>query len=74
MNIKKQQKMDMYVERLSWYSTYVDCFTRVVNNFIENDDGNIEPRDVANIMELNTKFTHRLYKMVMKMKSDWEFM
>ena len=74
MNIKKQQKMDMYIEKISWYTTYIDCFTRIITNFIENGEENIEPCDVPNILELNTKLTHRLHKIVMSMKADWEFM
>lgn len=74
MNIKKQQKIDMYIERISWYTTYVDCFTRVINNFIENGEDNIEPCDIPNLMELNKKLTQRLHKMVMNMKTDWKFM
>ena len=74
MNIKKQQKMDMYIQKMSWYITYIDCFTRIINNFIESGEENIEPCDVPNLMELNTILTHRLYKIVMNMKVDWEFM
>ncbi len=66
--------MDMYIQKMSWYITYIDCFTRIINNFIENGDSNIEPYDVPNLMELNTKLTRRLYKIVMSMKADWEFM
>ena len=66
--------MDMYIEKISWYTTYLDCFTRIINNFIENGEENIESYDVPNLMELNTKFTHRLHKIVMNMKADWEFM
>ena len=38
MNIKKQQKMDMYIQKISWYTTYIDCFTRIINSFIENGE------------------------------------
>ena len=74
MNIKKEQKFDMYIEKISWYSTYIDCFTRVINNFLENGDEKVEPCDIPKLMELNTKLTHRLHKIVMKIKTDWEFM
>ena len=74
MNIKKQQKMDMYIERISWYTTYVDCFTRIITDFIENGEDNIEPCDIPNLMVFNKKLIHRLHKMVMNMKTDWEFM
>ncbi len=73
MNIKKQQKMDMYIQKISWYTTYIDCFTRIINSFIENGEENIEPCDIPNLMEFNTKLTNRLYKIVLKMKADWEF-
>ena len=65
--------MDMYIEKISWYTTYIDCFTRIINNFIENGEENIEPCDIPKLMEFNTKLTKRLHKIVMKMKTDWEF-
>ena len=74
MNIQKEQKMDMYIRKLAWYSTYIDCFTRVINGFIESGDCDIQPNDVPNLMEFNTKLTHRLHNIVMRMKTDWEFM
>lgn len=74
MNIKKEQKMNMYMQKIAWYSTYIDCFTRIINEFLENGDDNINPSDIPNLMEFNTKLTNRLYKTVLKMKADWEFM
>ena len=74
MNIVKEQKIGSYIERLTWYSTYTDCFTRIINEFLENGDGNINSCDIPNLMEFNTKLTHRLHKIILDMKSDWEFM
>lgn len=74
MNTKKEQKMEMYIKKISWYSTYIDCFTRIINEFIENGDDNIKPYDIPNLMELNTILTYRLHNIIAKMKSDWEFM
>ncbi len=74
MNIKTEQKMDMYIAKITWYITYIDCFTRIINEFIENGEGNLNQNDIPNLMEFNTKLTNRLYKIVMHLKSDWEFM
>lgn len=74
MKIQKEQKMDMYLKKISWYSTYIDCLTRIVNVFIENGESNIKPNDIPNLMELNSKLTNRLFKIILNMKSDWEFM
>ena len=38
MNVAKEQKMDMYVDRIVWYITYVDCLIRIIREFIENGD------------------------------------
>ena len=74
MNTKTEQKMDMYIAKINWYITYIDCFTRIINEFIENGEGNLNQNDIPNLMEFNTKLTNRLYKIVMHLKSDWEFM
>jgi len=74
MNIKKEQKMTMYIEKIIWYSTYIDCFTRIINEFIENGDDNIKPCDIPNMMEFNANLASRLNNIILKMKADWEFM
>ena len=74
MNIPKEQKIDMYLKKIAWYGCYVDCFSRIINEFIQNDDGNINPQDIPNLTEILTKMSHRLYKNIISMKSDWEFM
>lgn len=74
MNIKKEQKITMYIEKIIWYSTYIDCFTRIINEFIENGDDNIKPCDIPNMMEFNANLASRLNNIILKMKADWEFM
>ena len=74
MNIKKEQKMNMYMQKFVWYSTYVDCFTRIINEFTENGTDNIKPCDITNLTELSTTLAYRLHNIISKMKSDWEFM
>ena len=74
MNIKKEQKIDMYIRKIAWYSTYTECFTRVINEFIENGESNLKPCDVPNLMEFNTRLLCRLNRIIMNMKTDWEFM
>ena len=74
MSIQKEQKFDMYFERVVWYSCYADCLGRVINEFIQNGESNLEQQDIPNLMEFLAKLTHRLHKNIMRMKSDWEFM
>lgn len=74
MNTQKEQKISMYIEKLVWYSTYIDCFMRIINEFIENGDSNIKPHDIPNLAEFNTKLTNRLHKLITNMHKDWEFM
>lgn len=74
MNIKKEQTIDMYIQKITRYSTYVDCFSRLINEFTENGNINLAPSDMPNLTELNSIIANRLKKVILKMKSDWEFM
>lgn len=74
MNLKKIQAIDMHLESVLWYSNYVDCLTRIINEFIENGETNLNPNDIPNLVELLSKFSRRLHLKLMKMKADWEFM
>jgi len=74
MNTKKEQRMEMYIEKITRYSSYIDCFMRIINEFTENGDDNIKPCDVPKLIELNAVLTSRLYSMIIRMKTDWEFM
>ena len=73
MNVAKEQKMDMYVDRIVWYITYVDCLTRIIREFIENGDDNIHSTDLPNLTVLLEKFTYRLRQIIFNMASEWEF-
>ena len=73
MNIKKIQAIDMHLKSLLWYSCYVDCLTRVITELTENGESNLKSHVIPNLMELLAKFTKRLHKKLMKMKTDWEF-
>ena len=73
MNIKTEQKMDMYFQKIIFYSIYVDCLSRVVCELIENGDDNFEPADLPNLSVLLKKLSQRLRYLIMKMASDWEF-
>ena len=73
MNIKKLQTMDMHIQRIIFYSTYVDCLSRLINELIENGDNNLRPSDLPNLSVLLTKFAYRLKYCCSKMYQDWEF-
>ena len=73
MNIKKLQTMEMHIQRIIFYSTYVDCLSRLINELIENGDDNLEASDLPNLSVLLTKFACRLRFCCAKMNHDWEF-
>ena len=74
MNIKKEQAIEIYLQKIVLYSIYVDCFSRIVREFIENGDANMLPSDLPNLTALLSKLAFRLRSIIMKMNSDWEFL
>ena len=42
MNTQKIQAMDMNLDKVINYSVYVDCFARILREFLENGYYNIE--------------------------------
>lgn len=73
MNIKKIQTIDMHIQKIIFYSTYVDCLSRLIHELIENGDDNLQPSDLPNLSVLLTKFAYRLKSCCSKMNKDWEF-
>ena len=73
MSIKKIQTMDMYLQKVALYSTYVDCLSMVIREFIENGDDNINPSDLPNLSVLLSKMSYRLRLNILNMKDSWEF-
>ena len=74
MNIRKSQAIEMYLQKIVLYSTYVDCLSRVIREFIENGDDNICPSDLPNLSVLLSKLSYRLRLCIMKMNKDREFL
>ena len=74
MSMRKNQTMDMHLQKVVFYSTYVDCLSRIVREFIENGDDNMLPTDLPNLTVLLSKMAYRLRLNIMKMNSDWEFL
>ncbi len=68
-----EDKISMKLDRISWYSRYVDCFSRILNDYIENGVSNISPCDIPNLSELLAGFSKRLNRKIIELKSDWEF-
>jgi len=73
MRIQKEQKMDMYFEKLSLYSNYVSCLSRVILEFIENGDSNLKPTDITYLANLLDTYSNMLHSKIMRMKTSWEF-
>ena len=74
MNIKKMQAMEMHIKKITFYSVYVDCLSRIIQEFIENGDDNLKPTDLPNLAVLLSKLSYRLRLKIMKMVNDWEFL
>ncbi len=73
MSIQKEQKIDMYLEKLSIYSNYVSCLTRVILELIENGYSNLKPTDIAYLANLLNTYSNMLHTKIMRMKTSWEF-
>jgi hypothetical protein len=74
MKVSKIQKMDMHMHKLVWYSIYVDCFVRVIREFVENGEcANLQDNDIPNLLVMTNKFAQRLRIIAMQTAHDWEF-
>lgn len=74
MKTSKIQKIDMHMQKIVSYSIYVDCFVRMLREFIENGtDANLEGDDIPNLLVITNKFARRLRMIAMKTAHDWEF-
>ena len=62
-----------HIQRLSWYSVYVDCFMRILNEFLTNGDSNLKPTDVQNLSELLAALARQQKIITSKLLTDWEF-
>ena len=65
--------MNMHIEKIKFYSLYVDSISRIINDYMLNGDENLKSYDVPNLMELLTIFSHALRIKVLQMYNDWEF-
>ena len=74
MNIRKIQTLDMHIQKILFYSIYVDCLSRLINELIENGDDNLKPTDLPNLSVLLSKFALRLKMCCSKLQNDWEFL
>lgn len=74
MNSKKYNLLNMYIEKIKWYSMYVDCLGRILNDYIQNGDYNIKPCDVPNLSVLLSKYMDLLYSNINSLAREWEFL
>lgn len=73
MDYRKYNLMNMHIEKIKFYSLYVDSISRIINDYMLNGDENLKSYDVPNLMELLTIFSHALRIKVLQMYNDWEF-
>ncbi|MBR1942123.1 hypothetical protein IJ843_00130 [bacterium] len=73
MSMQKQQRMNMHFEKITLYSAYVSCLTRVIHDFIDNGNNGLKPTDIPNLMNLLLRYTDVLHSRNLKLKGDWEF-
>jgi len=73
MNTCKEQTIEMQLQRIAWYSNYVDLFTRIIQEIIENGEPNLKPSDLPNLINLTTKYTRRLRTQILHLETNWEF-
>ena len=73
MNNRKYDLIRMKMESIAWYSIYVDCLSRLINEIIENGENNLKPNDLPNLCELLSKLAFRLNKKILNVKCDIEF-
>ena len=64
----------MHIQKIKWYSTYVDCLGRILNDYIQNGDYNIKPYDVPNLSVLLSKYMDLLYRNINCLAREWEFL
>ena len=57
MSMQKQQRMNMHFEKITLYSAYVSCLTRVIHDFIDNGNNGLKPTDIPNLMNLLLRYT-----------------
>ncbi|MBR1680179.1 hypothetical protein IJ707_00125 [bacterium] len=73
MNTQKEQATRMSIKKIFWYSVYVSCLARVINELILEGGDNLKSTDIPNLIDLQFKFTSRLHAKISKLNSDWEF-
>ena len=73
MDTQKEQKMDMYFDKIAMYSNYIACLSRVIQEFIDNGCGNLQSRDIANLTGILNSYSSLLYLKICEIKHAWEF-
>lgn len=73
MRNKESETFDVSIEKIIWYSTYVDCLSRIINELIENGDDNLKPTDLPNLAELLCIYANKLYQRISELHYDLEF-
>ena len=68
---KKKKKFKKLFKKILFYSTYCDCFSRILYEFIQNGDENLSSTDIPNLSELFTKYTNNLYKNILNLHKEF---
>ncbi|MBR2069319.1 MAG: hypothetical protein IJ877_06110 [Candidatus Gastranaerophilales bacterium] len=73
MNKKQIKKLNKNIHKLVYYSKYVDCFNRILDEFIQNGDDNLNPCDIPNLTALLAKYSKKIYLLSLNVERDIEF-
>ena len=65
--------MYYYINKINWYSTYIDCFSRIISEIGVNQSGNFISSDLPNMILILEKYSKKLRKHVIEMENFVEF-
>ena len=68
-----KKRLNYYFNKISWYSIYVDCFSRIISEIGVNDSGNYISSDFPNMVLILEKYSKMLRKYVSQMETYMEF-
>ena len=69
----KKRKISYYLNKVNWYSTYVDCFSRIILEMKMGGECNFLPCDFANMTTILEKYSRLLRKYYMELETTLEF-
>lgn len=67
--IMSKKKFNYYLNKISWYSIYVDCFSRIISEMQTCGDYDYAPTDFPNMILLLEKYSKLLRKNVAEIEA-----